>query len=125
MWRDEFDAVFFFELLVQGVGVISSVADEAGREFVKEASGEGFFDELAFMGRSALYTDGVRKAVISGDSDDLCPLAAACRTDRKTPFFALANVASMKASRRLSLPSCRCLASKPSAFSSLPFCTHC
>jgi hypothetical protein len=50
MWRDEFDAVFFFELLVQGVGVISSVADEAGREFVKEASGEGFFDELAFIG---------------------------------------------------------------------------
>jgi hypothetical protein len=56
MWRDEFDAVFFFELPVQGVGVISSVADEAGREFVEEASGEGLFDELAFMGRSALYT---------------------------------------------------------------------
>jgi hypothetical protein len=95
MWGDEFDAVFFFELPVQ-VGVISSVADEAGREFVEEASGERLFDELAFMGQSALYTDGERKTVISGDSDDLCPLAAACRTDRKTPFFALANVASMR-----------------------------
>jgi hypothetical protein len=87
---------------------------------------EDSFDELALMRRSAFDTNGERKTVISGDSDDLCPLASACGADRKAPFLALANVASMEASCSSSLPrSCRCLASKRSAFSSFPLRTHC
>ena len=124
--RDQFDVVFCCEFVVQHVGIVGFVADEAGRHFVEEASGENLFHKLALGWRSALDRYGERKTVSSGDRDDLRPLAAAGRTNGKPPFFALANVASTKVSCRLSLPcSCRYLASKRSAFSSLPLCTHC
>jgi len=79
----------------------------------RKASSKNLFHKLALGRRSALNRYGERKTVISGDSDDLRSLAAAGGTHGKAPFFALAKVASMKASCRSSLPRpCRCLASK-------------
>ena len=124
--RNQFDSVLFSQLRVERVRVIGFVADEPCGEFVEKASGKNLFHKLALGWRSALDRYGERKTVISGDSDDLRSLAAAGGTHGKAPFFALAKVASMKASCRSSLPrSCRCLASKRSAFSSLPLRTHC
>jgi len=59
---------------------------------------EDAFDELAFVGRSVFDTNGKRKTVIIGESDDLRSLAAFRGPDREAPFFAPVKEASMKAS---------------------------
>src|ERR1035437_8466941 len=124
--RDQLDAVRLFELLIESVRVVGFVSDKLFGEFIEEASGEDLFDKLAFVGRSALDRYGERKTVISGDSDDLRPLAAPGGADGKPPFFALAKVASTNASSRLSLPcSRRCRARSLRAPSSFPDRTHC
>src|ERR1035437_7644993 len=124
--RDQLDAVRLFELLIESVRVVGFVSDELFGEFIEETSGEDLFDKLAFVGRSALDRYGERKTVISGDSDDLRPLAAPGGADGKPPFFALAKVASTNASSRLSLPcSRRCRARSLRAPSSFPDRTHC
>ena len=124
--RDQLDAVLLFELLIESVRVVGFVSDELFGEFIEETSGEDLFDKLAFVRRSALDRYGERKTVISGDSDDLRPLAAPGGADGKPPFFALAKVASTNASSRLSLPcSRRCRASSLRAPSSFPDRTHC
>ena len=123
---DQFDAVLGGELFVEPVRVVGFVADEPGREFIQEASGQNFFHKPALGRRSALHRYGERKTVTSGDSDELRALAATGRTDGEAPFFALAKVASTNASSRFSRPrSCRCLASRCNASSSFPLRTHC
>jgi hypothetical protein len=106
--RNHFDVVCFREPLVEFVGVVSFVSDEPRRQLVKEASGKNLLHKLALGWRSAVDSNGERKTVSSGESDDLRALAATRGTDGKAPFFALANVASTKASSRFSSPrSCR------------------
>ena len=68
---------------------------------------DGFFDQLAFVRRSSLDTDGDRKTVANGDSCDLRPFASLGRTNPEAPFIAAAKVASMKASARFNRPSAR------------------
>src|ERR1035437_6659601 len=85
--RDQLDAVRLFELLIESVRVAGFVSDELFGEFIEETSGEDLFDKLAFVGRSALDRYGERKTVISGDSDDLRPLAAPGWGRRQAPFF--------------------------------------
>lgn len=58
--RDQFDVVFVSELLVERVGVVGFVADEAGGQFVEEAPGENLFHKLALGWRSALHRYGER-----------------------------------------------------------------
>ena len=124
--RNQFDAVLFFEFFIEPIRVVGLVPNEAGGQLVEEASSQDFFDQLAFVRRSTLYRYGERKTVSSGDSDDLRPLAPARGTDAKAPFFALAKVASTKASSNFSLPrSRRCRASRCSVASNLPERTHC
>ena len=124
--RNHFDSVVFSEFGVERVRVVGLVADDACGEFVEKASGKNLFHKLALGWRSALHRHGERKTVISGDSDDLRPLAAAGGADGKAPFLALANVASTNASSRFSRPrSCRCRASVFSASSSFPLRIHC
>ena len=124
--RNHFDSVFGSELFVERVRIVCFVANEPGREFFEEASGKNRFHKLALGRRSAFDRYGERKAVISGDSDDLRALAAAGGANGKAPFLALAKVASTNASSRFSLPCpCRWMASSLRAFSSFPLRTHC
>ena len=85
--RDQFDVVFVSEFLVERVRVIGFVADEAGGQFVEESAGENLFHKPVLGWRSALHRYGERKAVSSGDSDDLRALAATGRADAEAPFF--------------------------------------
>ncbi len=124
--RDHLDAVFGGELFVERVRVVGLVADEPWGEFFDKACGQNVLHKLALGRRSAFDRYGERKTVTSGDSDDFGALAATGGADSKAPFFALAKVASTKASSRLSLPlACRCAARSFSACSSLPLRTHC
>lgn len=124
--RDQFDVVFVSELLVERVGVVGFVTDEAGGQFVEEAAGENLFHQLALGWRSALHRYGERKTVSSGDSDDFRALAATRGADGEAPFLALAKVASTNASSRFNWPrSCKWRASRRSASSSFPLRTHC
>ena len=124
--RNHFNVVLFGKCLVEFVRVVSLVADEPGREFVEEASRKNLFHKLTLGRRSAVDSNGERKTVTSGDSDDLRALAATGGADGKAPFFALAKVASTNASSRFNWPrSCRCRASTPSACSNLPLRAHC
>src|SRR5512146_2899519 len=123
---DQLNVVLGLELLVEPVRIVGFVPDEPRREFPEEAASKDFFEELALVGRSTLDTDGERKTVSSGDSEDFSPLASPRGPHGKAPFFALANVASTNASSRFSLPAaCRCPASRRKASSNLPLRTHC
>ena len=87
---------------------------------------EDAFDELALMRRSAFDTNGERKTVIIGESDDFRPFAALGRPDREAPFFAPVKEASMKASSSCSFPrACSSSANVRKMRSNLPSRTHC
>src|SRR5580704_1132926 len=124
--RDHLDAIFFGQSLVQGVRIVGFVADQPLGQLVEEASGQNSFHKPALGRRSAFDSDGERKTIASGDSDDLGALATPGRADSEAPFLALAKVASTNASSRVSFPrSCKCLASRRSTSTSLPSRTHC
>jgi len=124
--RDHLNAVFLSERLIERIRVVGLVADQPFGQFVEEAAGQNSFHKLAFGRRSAFDSDGERKTVTRGDSDDLRALAALGGTDGEAPFLALAKVASTKASSRFNLPrSCRCPANKRSTSTNLPSRTHC
>jgi len=95
---DHLDAIAIGQISVQAVAVISLVADQSCGEGVEEALSQNSFDELAFVRRSTLDTNGERKTVIIGDSDDFRPFPAPGGPDCKTPFFAPEKEASIKAS---------------------------
>jgi hypothetical protein len=113
-------------LAVQGIAVVGLIPDQSRWKFVQETVPQGLFDQLAFVRRSSLDTDGERNTVASGDSRDLRPFASLGRPDPKPPFFAAAKVASMKASSKFNRPSaCNRLASFRKTFSNAPERTHC
>ena len=85
---DHFDAVALSQISIQEVTVIRFVPDQSRWEGVEEAVPEDPFDELAFVRRSALDTNGERKTVIIGESDDLRSFTAFGGPDREAPFFA-------------------------------------
>jgi len=85
---DHLDAITFGQVSIQAVTVIGFVADQSCREGVEEAVSENAFDELAFVRRSAFDTNGERKTVIIGESDNFRPFAAFGGPDREAPFFA-------------------------------------
>src|SRR5215469_14002348 len=126
MWSDHHDAKVLGQLTVQPVAVIGFVADQSRGERVEEAVSENPFNKSAFVRRSAFDTNGKRKTVIVGESEDFRPLAAFGRPDREAPFFAPVKEASMKASSRSSFPrTCNSSASTRKMRSSLPARTHC
>ena len=84
---DHLDFVALSQISIQAVTVIRFVADQSCREEVEEAVPEDPFDELAFVRRSAFDTNGERKTVIIGESDDLRTLAAFGGPDCEAPFF--------------------------------------
>jgi hypothetical protein len=122
---DHLDAIAVSQISV-AVAVLSFVADQSRREGVEEAVPEDAFDELALMWRSALDTNGERKTVIIGESDDFRPFAALGGPDREAPLFAPVKEASMKASSSCNFPrACNSSASTRKMPSSLPSRTHC
>jgi len=126
MGCDHLDPVALGQIAVQSVTVIGFVADQSCRERVEEAVPEDSFDKLAFVRRSAFDTNGERKTVIIGESDDFRPFAALGGPDREAPFFAPVKEASMKASSKSSFPrACNSSASTRKMRSSLPARTHC
>lgn len=123
---DHLDAIAFGQVSIQTVTVIGFVADQSRWERVEEAVSEDAVDELAFMRRSAFDTNGERKTVIIGESDDFRPLAAFGGADREAPFFAPVKEASMKASSSCNFPRpCNSSARARKMPSSLPSRTHC
>ena len=63
---------------------------------------EDAFDELTFVW--SFDTNGERKTVIIGESDDFRPFAALGGPHREAPFLAPVKEASMKASSSCSFP---------------------
>jgi len=105
--RDELHAISFLDALVQGIAVVSAVADHAFRDFGKESLVKRGFDELSFMRRSAGHVHGERKTMAVCDCHDFAAFAAFCRADTRAPFFAPLELASMKDSLRSSFPRSR------------------
>ena len=123
--RDHLDAILFVQSLIESVRIVGFVSDQPFGELVEEASGQNSFHKLALGRRSAFDSDGERKTIARGDSDDFGALATPRRADGEAPFLALANVASTNASSKLSFPrSRRSLASRRNASTSLPSRTH-
>jgi hypothetical protein len=92
MGCDHLDAIALGQISIQAVTVVGFVADQSWGKGIEEAVPEEAFDELALMRRSAFDTNGERKTVIIGESDDFRPFAALGGPDRKAPFFAPRSV---------------------------------
>jgi len=105
--RDELYAVSFVDALVEGIAVVSAVADHAFGGFGKESLVKSGFDEPCFMRRSAGHVHGERKTMAVRDCHDFAAFAAFCRADTRAPFFAPLKLASMKDSLRSSFPRSR------------------
>jgi len=120
------NAVVLGQSTIQSVAVIGFVADQSRWEGVEEAVPEDPLYELAFVRRSAFDTNGERKTVIIGESEDFRAFAAFGGPDREAPFFAPVKEASIKASSSWSFPLARnSLARTRKMRSSLPSRTHC
>jgi len=67
--------------------VISLIADQSSGELVEKASGKNLLNKRALGRRSARDRYGESKTVASGDSDDLCALAAARGANGKASLW--------------------------------------
>jgi|SRR5215467_2583628 len=105
--RDESNAVFLPQALVERIAVIGAVTDHSFRLGSREALLDGSFDKLRFMRRSAGDAAGDRKTMAVCDRHDFTAFSAASRADSRAPFFAELKLASMKVSDRSSLPRTR------------------
>jgi hypothetical protein len=105
--RDEADAMFLPQVLIQPVAVVSRVADHSFRLGLGEALLDGTFDKFRFMWRSAGDAAGDRKTMAVCDRHDFTAFSSASRADSKAPFFAELKLASIKVSDRSSLPRAR------------------
>jgi len=124
--RDQLDVVVFGELLVELVRVVGFIANQPRGQLVEEAAGQNCLHKLTLGRRSAVDSNGERKTVASGNSEDLGALAAPRGAHREAPFFALAKVASTNASFKFNWPRwCKCRASTANASSNWPLRTHC
>src|SRR5216684_3487439 len=79
--RDEPNAVFLPQALVQRVAVVGAVADHAFWFGSGETLLDGGFDELRFMRRSAGDAAGDRKTMAVCDRHDFTAFSAASRAD--------------------------------------------
>jgi hypothetical protein len=124
--RDEPDAVFLLEALIERVAVVGAVADHSIGFGSRETLRDGRFDEFAFMRRSAGDAAGDRKTMAVCDRHDFTAFSSASRADSSAPFFAELKLASMKVSDRSSLPRARrSSASACKSRSSVPSRCHC
>ena len=73
--------------LIQGIAVVSPIADQSLRGLRREALGDGGGDETSLMRRSACNPHGDRKTMAVRNCHDLGPFAAACWTNTRPPFW--------------------------------------
>src|SRR2546430_6277929 len=124
--RDEPDAVFLPEALIERIAVVGAVADHSFWFGSREALGDSGFDEFRFMRRSAGDAAGDRKTMAVCDRHDFTAFSSASRADSRAPFFAELKLASVKVSDRSSLPRVRkSSASACKSRSSVPSRCHC
>jgi hypothetical protein len=124
--RDEPDAVFLPEALIERIAVVGAVADHSIWFGSRETLRDGRFDEFAFMRRSAGDAAGDRKTMAVCDRHDFTAFSSASRADSSAPFFAELKLASMKVSDKSSLPRARrSSASACKSRSSVPWRCHC
>src|SRR5579863_1506563 len=124
--RDEPDAVFLPEALIERIAVVGAVADHPLWFGSRETLRDGRFDRFAFMRRSAGDAAGDRKTMAVCDRHDFAAFSSASRADSSAPFFAELKLASMKVSDRSSLPRVRkTSASACNSRSSVPSRCHC
>jgi hypothetical protein len=107
MRRDQLHTEALANPCVQGIAVVSAVADQSGGSFGNEPLLERAFDKLGFMRRSAGHVYGERKTMAVADRHDFAAFAAASRADSRAPFFAELKLASMNDSLRSSFPRSR------------------
>src|SRR5579862_7466682 len=105
--RDEPDAVFLQQALVERITVVGAVADHSFGLGARETLRDGGFDEFRFMRRSAGDAAGDRKTMAVCDRHDFAAFAAASWADSRAPFFAELKLASMKVSDKSILPRSR------------------
>ena len=124
--RDEPNAVFVPEALVERIAVVGAVADHSFWFGSRETLLDGGFDEFGFMRRSAGDAAGDRKTMAVCDRHDFAAFSAASRADSSAPFFAELKLASMNDSLRSSFPRSRkSSASFCSSWVSSPERCHC
>ena len=107
VWSNHFNAPVLFQLGVEFVAIVGFVSDEPFGKLIGKTSVQGRFNQSHFMRRRAGHVYGERNTRNVCHCHDLGALAALCFTNGIAPFFAGANVPSMKASRRSSLPRSR------------------
>ena len=101
---DHFNAPILFQLGIEFITVVGFVTDESFGQFVGKAPVQGRFDQRHLMRRRACHVYGERNTSSVCHCHDLGALAALSFTNGTTPFFAGANVPSIKASRKSSFP---------------------
>ena len=104
---NHFNTPVRFQLGVELVAVVGLISDEPFWKLIGKAPVQSRLDKRHFMRRRACHVKGERKTSSVCHCHDLGALAALCFTNGTTPFFAGANVPSMNASRRSSLPRSR------------------
>ena len=107
MRRDQSDAMFLAQALIQPIAVVGAVADHSLWFGSCEALLDSGLDELRFMRRSASDAAGGRKTMAVCDRHGLPAFSTARWADSSAPFFAEQKLASMKVSDRSSLPRAR------------------
>ena len=105
--RDEPDAVFLQQAVVQRIAVVGAVANHSFWLGSRETLRDGRFHEARFMRRSAGNAAGDRKTMAVCDRHDFAAFAAASWADSRAPFFAELKLASMKVSDKSILPRSR------------------
>jgi len=126
MRRHQFDAALVEQPLVQRVAVIRFIADESFGKVGRPRPIKSLLDKGYLVWRSAGHVDGDRKTRAVRNCHDLAAFAPFGLPDAIAPFFAPANVPSMKASDRSILPRCsRSSANLTRIFSKTPARVHC
>lgn len=104
---DHFNAPILFQLGVEFVAVVGLVANQAARQLIGKCLVQRIFHQGHLMRRRACHVKGERKTSSVCHCHDLGALAALGFTNGTAPLFAGANVPSIKASRKSSLPRSR------------------
>ena len=73
--RDHLDPIFLGQRQIQRIRIVGLVADQFFGQLIEEASGQNSFHKFALGRRSAFDSNGERKTITRGDSDDLGALA--------------------------------------------------
>lgn len=105
--RDHFGSPVVAQPFIEAIAVIRLITDQTIGNLPGEPCVQGWFSQRYFMRRSAGHVHGDRKTKSVCHCHDLAALAPLGFTHGGAPFFAGANVPSMKASRKSMPPRSR------------------